>query len=261
MHCTDRGSRKSTSGHSGVSYGSYNELLLTNRQYAFARDLDGVRVIVTVNNDDNPSGMNLAAGNTGVYIGALSGNRAEVQGGRINVTIPGNSGDIWIPEEHYNEKAPVLTAIPKTTKVEETRKPAETTKSEKTTIETDNADVSKTEQVENLAGGKAISMDSEKVSAEERNNHSSENETENSPAADFTVNEPTSPSDEAAKSESSTCVAPDPNKAPEEMTVEELQAAILAKMAANGPVDDQMRKTVYDNIWHDSLVNWVKSFR
>ena len=63
------------------------------------------------------------------------------------------------------------------------------------------------------------------------------------------------------KSESSACVAPDPNKAPEEMTVEELQAAILAKMAANGPVDDQMRKTVYDNIWHDSLVNWVKSFR
>lgn len=244
-----------------LSYGSYNELLLTNRQYAFARDLDGVRVIVTVNNDDNPSGMNLAAGNTGVYIGALSGNRAEVQGGRINVTIPGNSGEIWIPEEHYNEKAPVLTAIPKTTKVEETRKPEETTKSEKTTIETDNTNASKTEQVEILAGGKAISMDSEKVSAEERNNHSSENETENSPAADFTANEPTSPSDEAAKSESSTCVAPDPNKAPEEMTVEELQAAILAKMAANGPVDDQMRKTVYDNIWHDSLVNWVKSFR
>lgn len=244
-----------------LSYGSYNELLLTNRQYAFARDLDGVRVIVTVNNDDNPAGMNLAAGNTGVYIGALSGNRAEVQGGRINVTIPGNSGDIWIPEEHYSEKGPALTAIPKTTKVEKTRKPAETTKSEKTTIETDNADVSKTEQVENLAGGKEISVDSEKVSAQEHNNHSSENETANSPAADFTANELTSPSDETAKSEPSACVTPDPNKAPEEMTVEELQAAILAKMAANGPVDDQMRKTVYDNIWHDSLVNWVKSFR
>ena len=50
-------------------------------------------------------------------------------------------------------------------------------------------------------------------------------------------------------------------KTPEEMTVEELQAAILAKMAGNGPVDDQMKKTVYDNIWHDSLVNWLKSFR
>lgn len=45
------------------------------------------------------------------------------------------------------------------------------------------------------------------------------------------------------------------------MTVEELQQAILAKMANNGPVTDQMKKTVYDNIWHDSLVNWLKSFR
>ena len=51
------------------------------------------------------------------------------------------------------------------------------------------------------------------------------------------------------------------NKSPEEMTVEELQTAILGKMANNGPVTDQMRKTVADNIWHDSLVNWLKSFR
>ena len=43
--------------------------------------------------------MNLPVGNTAAYIGALSGNRAEVQGGRINVTIPANSGEIWIPEE------------------------------------------------------------------------------------------------------------------------------------------------------------------
>jgi hypothetical protein len=64
--------------------------------------------------------------------------------------------------------------------------------------------------------------------------------------------------------------APEPEKAPvtvpanksyEEMTVEELQAAILEKMAKNGPVTDQMKKTVFENIWHDSLVNWVKSFR
>ena len=58
-----------------------------------------------------------------------------------------------------------------------------------------------------------------------------------------------------------TVTAPNPHKTPEEMTVGELQAAILAKMAGNGPVDDQMKKTVYDNIWHDSLVNWLKSFR
>ena len=52
----------------------------------------------------------------------------------------------------------------------------------------------------------------------------------------------------------------DLNKSPGDMTVDELQQAILAKMAGNGPVTDQMKKTVYDNIWHDSLVNWLKSF-
>ena len=56
-------------------------------------------------------------------------------------------------------------------------------------------------------------------------------------------------------------IVPVSNKTPEEMTVAELQNAILAKMAGNGPVDDQMKKTVYDNIWYDSLVNWLKSFR
>lgn len=55
-------------------------------------------------------------------------------------------------------------------------------------------------------------------------------------------------------------VTVDWSKSPEDMTVEELQAGILAKMANNGPVTDQMKKTVYDNIWHDSLVNWLKSF-
>ncbi len=47
----------------------------------------------------------------------------------------------------------------------------------------------------------------------------------------------------------------------EEMTVEELQAAILDKMAKNGPVTDQMKQTVYENTHQGSLINWVKSFR
>ena len=44
------------------------------------------------------------------------------------------------------------------------------------------------------------------------------------------------------------------------MSVEQLQAAILAKMEANGSVTDRMRREVADNIWHDSLVAWAKSF-
>ena len=50
------------------------------------------------------------------------------------------------------------------------------------------------------------------------------------------------------------------NKTYEEMTVEELQEAILDRMKHNGPVTEQMRKDVLENIYHNSLVTWIKSF-
>ena len=46
----------------------------------------------------------------------------------------------------------------------------------------------------------------------------------------------------------------------EEMTVEELQAAILEKMKRNGPVTDYMLGTVRENTHRGSLLNWVRSF-
>lgn len=55
--------------------------------------------------------------------------------------------------------------------------------------------------------------------------------------------------------------AVNPNKPYEEMTVSELQEAIILKMEQNGPVTDRMRRDVTENVYHDSLVTWVKSFR
>ncbi len=52
-----------------------------------------------------------------------------------------------------------------------------------------------------------------------------------------------------------------PGKPYEEMSIEELQAEILAKMAANGPVTDRMKQDVIENVYRNSLLNWVKSFR
>ena len=52
----------------------------------------------------------------------------------------------------------------------------------------------------------------------------------------------------------------DLNKPYEEMTIEELQEAILEKMRKNGPVTEYMLGTVRENVYHDSLINWVKSF-
>ena len=42
-----------------VTWGRYQELLLTNRQFAFARILDGSAVITAVNNDDQPAHMEI----------------------------------------------------------------------------------------------------------------------------------------------------------------------------------------------------------
>ena len=44
------------------------------------------------------------------------------------------------------------------------------------------------------------------------------------------------------------------------MTVPQLQAAVLAKLAKNGPVTEQMLKDIRENVYHNSLINWIKSF-
>ena len=226
-----------------LSYGSYAELQLTNRQFAFARDLDGVRVIVTVNNDDNAAGMSLQAGNCAEYIGTLTGQKVSVQGGRINVTVAANSGEIWVPAGEMPDDTPVKVTATESEKAQTVEKAAEVsaqTEQSETPVQEANL------AAEETAAARADEIQPEKTAdAAEPSTKAEENtssETEKTPA-------------EPAKA-----VIPDPNKAPEDMTVEELQQAILAKMANNGPVTDQMKKTVYDNIWHDSLVNWLKSF-
>lgn len=47
----------------------------------------------------------------------------------------------------------------------------------------------------------------------------------------------------------------------EDMSVEELQAEVLARLSANGPLTDRMKQEVRENVYRDSLLNWVKSFR
>lgn len=214
-----------------LSYGSYAELQLTNRQFAFARDLDGIRVIVTVNNDDNAADMSLPAGNCAEYIGTLTGRKVSVQDGRINVTVAANSGEIWVPAGEMPEYISVKTETADIKKVQEE------------TEETTSTQTESPAQKTITAAAKAEDIQPQKTA------DTSATSAENS----FPENT------EAAVEKEKTVIV-DLNKSPEDMTVDELQQAILAKMAGNGPVTDQMKKTVYDNIWHDSLVNWLKSF-
>ena len=55
--------------------------------------------------------MDLPAGNAVEYIGALSGQKVAVQDGRINVTVPANSGEIWVPSGDMPEYKPFKVEI------------------------------------------------------------------------------------------------------------------------------------------------------
>ena len=224
-------------GTPALSYGSYAELALTNRQFAFARDLEGIRVIITVNNDDSDAEMNLPTGSAPEYVGALTGQKVSAQSGRIRVRVAANSGEIWIPAGDMPEYKSVQTDVPETAAAKENENAA--------------SEAGEEQAAENNTVTEA---------APEKEASNAENTDK---ASDNTANSADIPSTPEAESSNlqETAAAPNPHKTPEEMTVGELQAAILAKMAGNGPVDDQMKKTVYDNIWHDSLVNWLKSFR
>lgn len=257
-----------------LSYGSYDELMLTNRQFAYARDLDGTRVIISVNNDDAPAGMHLAAGNCAAYVGALSGEKVAVQDGHINITQPANSGEIWVPEGTDLNVKPVKIEAKAENKAE--------VKPENNDSAAANTDV----ESDGKAGADSKSKaktntektDERKTETKADSETAAETKPELKPSAEKTTEAKAEAStkDEAAKddtaavkdSEESSDAPVDPatitvdwSKSPESMTVPELQAAVLAKLAGNGPVDAQMKKTVTDNIWHDSLVNWLKSFR
>ena len=171
-----RGERKE------LSLGDYREVMLTNRQYAFARSWGNSDVFVTVNNDGTEADFRLPA-SAASYTGALSGVCLTAQDGCLNARVPAHAGEIWLPGE--------------------------------------------SESVETVC--REVFFQTEEKQEQENDK---------------------------------TSLPPVPAGKPwEKMSVEELQAAILDKMGKNGPVTEQMRRDVLQNIWHDSLLNWIRSFR
>ena len=205
-----------------LSYGDYKELKLTNRQYAFSRNFDGQSVVITVNNDDSDFVMTVPAGNVSEYIGALSGEKVNVQNGTICVNVKANSGDIWLPVTDQNTDKIVVPVSP----VVETPVSNEAKDTEK-----------KEAQIQ--AADKMNTIEPASCPAKETN------PTAEQPAAQNTASAESSEYTEAF----------------EKGKIAGLQEAILAIMEKNGCVTDQMRKDVTDNVYHDSLINWIKSFR
>ncbi|MBO5145507.1 MAG: alpha-amylase [Lachnospiraceae bacterium] len=230
-----------------LSYGDFKELTLTNRQYAFSRSFEGECVIVTVNNDDSDFVMTVPAGNAAGYVGALSGEKVSVTNGTICVNVKANSGDIWLPVTDGNsfkaDGKPVALDVNDAVKNIAEDAAAEQPSAEPSAIEKTPAD-HKTEEA-------SAKKDATANTAIEE-------------AAAQTVGETPSAAGHAsntAPAQSEPCISPEYAEAFEKGKIAGLQEAILAIMEKNGPVTDQMRKDVTDNVYHDSLINWVKSFR
>ncbi|MCR5774462.1 MAG: alpha-amylase [Lachnospiraceae bacterium] len=228
-----------------LSYGVYEQLLLTNRQYGFARKTDNSVAAVAVNNDDNPAWMDLHVP-AGRYRAMLSGAEIDAAGGNIHCEIGPAGGEIYVKIEGEKDGLPgtePVSSIPAGSLKEQGTK-AEEAADRGALPETSKEPGAKPEAVQAKA---EESSDSKK----ELTGPASVNENAIRTGKPDKVSE--------SKADGEPVVIPD--KPYEEMTVPELQAAILQKMAGNGVVTDEMKRSVSENVWHDSLVNWVKSFR
>ncbi|MBQ9490027.1 MAG: alpha-amylase [Lachnospiraceae bacterium] len=231
-----------------LSYGAYQELLLTNRQYAFSRNWNGTSVLVVVNNDDNEASFRLPAGNYGTYVGLLSGRKVSAEGGWIQVSVAGCSGDIYVAEECANWKESETVAIVNQNV-------------EKVLVDDAITEKNNTQTV--------LDISDEMPHQEEPCKQVFFIEEASHEAAPME----TVPVEETIKEGVSVQAAPEEKKsgfvdksvtegkAYESMTIEELQEAILSKMEKNGPVTEQMLRSVQENVYPNSLLNWVKSFR
>ncbi len=244
-----------------LSYGDYKELLLTNRQYAFSRNHDGVSVIVTVNNDDSDYVMTLKAGNAAEYIGALSGQKVRVENGNIVVNVKANYGDIWVPytgDDFDSIENDVTDNVEKeNTVVEETK--TEEVKEEMVSVEEQISEVEQVvsvEEVEEQKVDNSVCVE-EKQETEENTVVTQEN---NSEAEEPAVVEEVSEKEVSPTGMELAKIAYE--KAFEEGRIAGLQEAIIAIMESksNGYMTEQMRNDVYNQVHIPSLITWVKSF-
>lgn len=276
-----------------LSYGEYRELALTNRQYAFARLLPGGSVIVTVNNDDNPATLQVDALGAQAYEGALTGQVVRAQNGQVALPTDACSGDIWRPVEAANNaaaaaaqaqadadaQAVAMAAADAQRQVDDqwaaqaqAFSQAQRAADDQRAQDQAQADALKAarEAAEKAAAQEAAAQ-AEKRALEEdllarvRDAVAAEAVAAVSAESSEAAGDKETPNDTAAQGRAATPQLTmdfflGKEKPYEEMTVQELQLSVLAQMAMRGEVTSQMRKDVAENVYHDSLVNWAKSF-
>lgn len=243
-------------GIKSLSYGDYREVALTNRQYMYTRNTSEYTDIIAVNNDDNPSEVCGSGIRDGEYIEVLSGQTMTVSGGLVKLNVPANYGQIWVMKAEYDKRNVELPKIEKS----EIRVESESAVTDAGDVKLADdlyasKEVADRARTESSCEAHSKPCDCAAPVSHEDNNNSVKGVV----ATDF-VNAATKYGLDNKYASLNPEVINNRSDY-EDMSIEELQVAILEKMAKNGPVNEQMIKTVMDNVYHDSLCNWVKSFR
>ena len=261
----------------------YRELSLTTTQFAFGRG----RLIVAVNNADQDATVNVASENT-TYVGLLSGKEISACNGRLDIQLPPCGGDIFAPKDIAGSMTSPEIAAKEAEKADVTADAGKTADNAagKASVQADNSSAGKTSaEADNSSAGKApVEADNSpagKTSAEADNSSAGKTsaEADNSSAGKAPERGDSSAAEKGAfeaadwnrgktaagEPAEEACGLSDDAEIPdiplEDMSVNQLQNLVYRKMKNNGPVTDQMKKDITDNIWKNSLINWVKSFR
>ena len=88
-----------------LSYGKYNELLLTNRVFAYERVLDDNQIIIVVSNDDKDNNITINNAYHDKYVGILSGDVIYKKDNKLNINVKAYSGEIFVANGYDNVKA------------------------------------------------------------------------------------------------------------------------------------------------------------
>lgn len=243
-------------GIKSLSYGDYREVSLTNRQYMYTRNTSEYTDIIAVNNDENASDVCGSGIRDGEYIEVLSGQTMTVSGGFVKLNVPANYGQIWVMKAEYDKRNVELPKIEKS----EIRVESESAVTDAGDVKLADdlyasKEVADRARTESSCEAHSKPCDCAAPVSHEDNNNSVKGVV----ATDF-VNAATKYGLDNKYASLNPEVINNRSDY-EDMSIEELQVAILEKMAKNGPVNEQMIKTVMDNVYHDSLCNWVKSFR
>ncbi|MDD5833084.1 MAG: alpha-amylase family glycosyl hydrolase [Clostridiales bacterium] len=228
-------------GSEALRSGEYRELILTNRQYAFSRGNGDGAVLTVVNNDDSEAVMELPVSGNTIYVGMLGGGRYIPDGGLIRLTVGANSGEILVPESESGK-----ISVPES----ESRK-ISSPEPESGQIYVRESETGTVCDAENIQAALNTCEKDDDPALEEA-------------VGDRTVCSREKPAETEIGRGTYSARNTDekPNEKPyEEMSVEELQEAVLSKLAKNGPVTDRMHREVRENIYRNSLLNWVRSFR